>query len=73
MIVNKCILGEGPRPNDVSFCCSGPWPFGKDLEWLCQMAHSCQGFPVFMSSMAIVAIGKGLHYKKPAGLTFALS
>ncbi|TRY73362.1 hypothetical protein TCAL_06016 [Tigriopus californicus] len=35
---------------------SRKWPFGEDLEWLCQLAHSCQGTPVFMSSMAIVAI-----------------
>eukprot|EP00095_Tigriopus_kingsejongensis_P003900 maker-scaffold296_size217904-snap-gene-1.18 protein:Tk03900 transcript:maker-scaffold296_size217904-snap-gene-1.18-mRNA-1 annotation:"NPYLR8" len=35
---------------------SRKWPFGEDLEWLCQLAHSCQGIPVFMSSMAIVAI-----------------
>ena len=37
---------------------SRKWPFGENLEWLCQLAHSCQGTPVFLSSMAIVAIGK---------------
>ena len=37
---------------------SRKWIFGKDLQWLCQLAHSCQGTPVFLSSMAIVAIGK---------------
>ena len=41
---------------------SRKWIFGKDLQWLCQLAHSCQGTPVFLSSMAIVAIGKQIQY-----------
>ena len=40
------------------FICSGKWPFGMDRKWLCQLSLSCKDVPVFLSSMAIVAIGK---------------
>ncbi len=41
--------------------CSQKWPFGKDLEWLCKLAQTGQGIPVYMSSMAIAAIGEVLN------------
>jgi hypothetical protein len=44
--------------NFLFYFFSRKWPFGENLEWLCQLAHSCQGTPVFLSSMAIVAIGE---------------
>lgn len=33
------------------------WPFGKHTETLCSLMMAAQKFPIFLSSMAIIAIG----------------
>lgn len=33
------------------------WPFGRDTETLCSLMMAAQKFPIFLSSMAIIAIG----------------
>jgi len=33
------------------------WPFGKHAQTLCSMMMAAQKFPIFLSSMAIIAIG----------------
>ena len=35
---------------------STKWPFGPETEWACGFVVSAQAVPLFMSSMAIVAI-----------------
>ena len=32
------------------------WPFGPETQWLCRLANAGQAVPIFMSSLAIVAI-----------------
>ena len=52
------LIPHGRLITEVVSLRSHKWPFEEDTEWLCQLAHSCQGVPRFMSSMAIVAIGE---------------
>lgn len=56
LAVSDLVLCSVTMPLTLWDILSHKWPFEEDTEWLCQLAHSCQGVPRFMSSMAIVAI-----------------
>ncbi len=43
-------------PLKLWYLMSREWPFGDRYEWLCKVAHSSLMMPLFLSSLAIVAI-----------------